>query len=249
MLPPRETQDQTIARASLPDLYLGDQWNDPDVVTGLSLGFIAQPKKHLLMLEVLGFVKQRELVAPKKIKFIIAGMPSPPSSGGEHLLNNLRTMVTRHGLKDDVLILPEFVPFRLLPVLYGAADFTVHICGESNHSSSGSVRQDLSYGMPVLVQHAELTADLPSDTVMFFRNQKDIESMLPLIIKQEDRRRQLSEKARAMARAHSWPGIASKHVRLYEQVSGRPLIEGRWPGVRRAIMHAMGWAGRGRAIA
>jgi glycosyltransferase involved in cell wall biosynthesis len=183
------------------------------------------------------------------VKFIIAGLPQPPNAGGEHLVNDLNTMVKRHGLEGDVLIIPEFVPFKLLPMLYGAADFTFHICGESSHSSSGSVRQDLSYGMPVLVQRAELTADLPSDTVMFFKDEKDIYSMLPLMIKQDDTRRRLRKKAHEMARANSWSNIASRHTQLYERVARRSLIGGRWPNLRRTLIQVMGWGGRGQALA
>jgi glycosyltransferase involved in cell wall biosynthesis len=245
MLPPRGPFDRFVARLAWGDLYGDDGWNDPDVVTALSLGFIAQPKKHLVMLEALGFIKQQNSVAPKRVKLIIAGLPQPANSGGKHLVDDLRTMTKRHGLEDDVLILPEFVPFKLLPMFYGAADFTIHICGESSHSSSGSVRQDLSYGMPVLVQHAELTADIRGDTVMFFKDEKDIHSMLPLMIKQDDTRRRLSAKAHAMARRASWGNTASKHINLYERVSHRILTEGRWPMVRRTLVQMMSWAGRG----
>jgi glycosyltransferase involved in cell wall biosynthesis len=201
------------------------------------------------MLEALGFLKQQGRLQPKKVKFIIAGLPQPPSAGGARLVHTLRSMVTRHGLDGDVLILPEFVPFKLLPLLYGVADFTIHVCGPSSHSSSGSVRQDLSYGMPVLVQRAELTADLPDDTVMFFRNEQDIYSMLPLMIKQDETRRRLRQNAHAMARRFAWSQTAAQHVRLYERVSSQVLKQGRWNALRRAVMHAMNWTGKVQGLA
>ena len=249
MLPPQEPVDSSTARVAFSSLYPGDDWQDPDIVTGLSLGFIARPKKHPVMLEALGFLKQQRRLEPKRIKFIIAGLPQPSNSGGEQLVRTLQGMVSRYGLDGDVLILPEFVPFKLLPLLYGVADFTIHVCGPSSHSSSGSIRQDLSYGMPVLVQRAELTADLPDDTVMFFRNEKDIYSMLPLMIKQDETRRRLNKKAHAMARRFAWSEVAAQHIRLYENTSGQVLKQGRWNALRRAVIHAMNWTGKAQGLA
>jgi glycosyltransferase involved in cell wall biosynthesis len=249
MLPPQEVADPVVARVAFGDLYPGDEWQDQDIVTALSLGFISQSKKHHIMLEAFGFLKQQQRLAPKKLKFIIAGLPQPPSSGGEKLVGDLRTMVKRFDLEEDVLIMPEFVPFKLLPMLYGVADFTVHVCGPSSLSSSGSVRQDLSYGMPALVQRAELTADIPDDTVMFFKDEKDIFAMLPLMVKQDETRRRLRQNAHAMARKYAWPTTAARHIRLYERVSSQALKRGRWNAFRRAVIHAMNWTGKAQALA
>jgi hypothetical protein len=54
MLPPHEGVDGALARVAFSDFYGDKGWSDPNIVTALSLGFIAQPKKHLVMLEAFG---------------------------------------------------------------------------------------------------------------------------------------------------------------------------------------------------
>jgi glycosyltransferase involved in cell wall biosynthesis len=216
MLPPQQKAGRAYSRTSLAIPM------DDSTVVALALGFISRTKKHMFMLQALEAINSRSMCHPKKLFLIIAGMPDP--NGGDELIRLLRQMAKRSGIEDRLLIIPEFIPFDLLPVLYGAADLCVHVRGASQLSSSGSIRQDLSYGMPVITQRSELTEDLPNDAVMFFSGEQGLLSMLPTLVRNGGLRKRLEEHATLMARKHEWRRTAAHHMRFYEDVAQAPMI-------------------------
>lgn len=206
--------------------------------TLLSLGFMTRNKKHVMLSHLIAAIVQRRMIAPKEILLIIAGMPTIDEEGCR-LLNSLKLTIERLKIKDHVRLIPEFIPFEKLPIYYGAADIAVHMCEHSFHSSSGSVRMDLAYGMPVLVQKAELTQDLPPGVVQFFNRPNDLLTQLPVLAKQPARLRAMSAGAHNMAERNSWRKTAAIHTALYRQLAGKDLGD---PGgsVRAAIFHSCG---------
>ena len=235
MLPPQKKSERMASRAMLGIPV------DKDVIVALSLGFISRPKKHMVMLQVLQAVNQKLICHPYKLFLVIAGLPDIRE--GAELLRLLRQAAKTMGIGESLVIIPEFVPFKFLPVVYGAADFTIHVRGTSHASSSGSIRQDLSFGMPALVQRSELTEDLPNDSVMFFSDESNVISMLPLMATRKDHRTRLSRNATMMARKFEWRRTASRHIGFYEVLLGAPLAR-RKGMIRTAIGQATHWLRR-----
>jgi hypothetical protein len=233
MLPPQKKWDKTTAR-----MVLNIPADADSVVLALALGFISRSKKHMVMLQALQAANDKQLCHPKRLFLLVAGMPDLRE--GDELVRMLQQTADRMRVSDSLLILPEFVPFKLLPALYGAADFTFHVRGTSHLSASGSIRQDLSFGMPVLTQRSQLTDDLPNDTVMFFANDHSMLSLLPSLVKREDHREKLSKNATLMARTFEWRRVASRHVGFYEEMIGGALR--RKQGLfRTAVGQATNW--------
>jgi hypothetical protein len=232
MLPPQPKVDQGVARMmlALPP--------DENVVVALALGFISRSKKHMVMLQALEAANQKQICHPYRLFLLIAGMPDPRE--GDELVRLLRLTADRMKIADSMLIIPEFVPFRMLPILYGASDFTLHVRGTSHLSSSGSIRQDLSFKMPVLTQRSELTDDLPNDTVMFFANDQSMLSLMPALVRRQDKRKTLSDNAALMARTFEWRRIASRHLSFYESIIGFTMGRRRRM-LRTALGQATSW--------
>jgi hypothetical protein len=232
MLPPQEKANKAYARAAL-----GITMSN-DVVVALALGFISRSKKHMVMLQVLEAVIKRQMCAPKQLFLLVAGLPDP--HGGDELVRMLRQFAAQRKIAQNLLVIPEFVPFRYLPIVYGAADFTLHVRGASQISSSGSIRQDMSFGMPVLTQRSDLTEDLPYDAVTFFANEQGLLAVLPKLVRDNAMREKLSREALLMARKFEWRRTAQKHVRFYETVMKRPLTDRR-SVLRTALSQATHW--------
>lgn len=230
MLAPRERAPRSVAED-----WLGLK-PDKNRFTLLSLGFITKNKKHVLLSHILSTIKKRKIVHPINIFLIIAGMP-PLGEDGDSMLNMLRLAVGRFDMQEDVMIIPKFIPFEDLPYYYGAADMCVHFVERSYHSSSGSIRMDLSYGMPVIAQRAELTEDLSPKTVALFRDTSSFISQLRVISSNKKRLREMSSEAKRMAQNNSWDKTAKIHTMLYRKLSGVDFGDeaGR---VRAAIFHS-----------
>lgn len=231
MLPPRERMPKSAAEEKL-----GIK-SDKNRFTLLSLGFMTRNKKHVLLSQIISSANKRAMMHPKKLFLIIAGMPIPDEDG-EALFNILRFAIKKFGAEKDVLLVPKFIPFDDLPVYYGAADMCVHFVDRSYHSSSGSIRMDLSYGMPVMAQMAELTQDLSPNTVSLFRNEDDFMTQLRVIASNKGRLKRMSSEAVTMAKNNSWGITASLHNMLYKKLAGSDFgddISGR---VRAAIFHS-----------
>jgi hypothetical protein len=232
MLPPQKKWEKATARAAL-CLPL-----EEDVVVALALGFISRSKRHMVMLQALQAANDKQLCHPKRLVLVIAGMPDLRE--GDELVRLLEQTAKNMKMRDSLVILPEFIPFKLLPALYGAADFTFHVRGTSHLSSSGSIRQDLSFGMPVLTQRSELTDDLPNDTVMFFANDHSMLALLPSLVKREDHRQKLTKNATLLARTFEWRRVASRHVSFYEVMMGGAIRRKR-SLFRTAVGQATNW--------
>jgi glycosyltransferase involved in cell wall biosynthesis len=214
--------------------------NNKNLFVILVLGFIAHYKKHVVLLQLLEAIRQKGMVAPTKVFILIAGMPQPQGKVGEILVGSLKAAAQRKGLSDSIMIVPGFVPFDELPVFYGAADMTLHAYAAKYHSSSGSIRTDLSYGMPVMAQYSLITQDLPKDTVMLFNKEGDALNKLFIMITKRDRRQGMAERAIQMAKRHAWPNTALTHIKLYESLTGYSLRN----NIRISLLPTNPFAGR-----
>jgi len=189
--------------------------SDKDRLTVLSMGFLVRNKRHASLLQLLSTIIDRKMLVPKKLLLIIAGMPTPDNEGVQ-LLNQIKLAIKSYGLESNVKLVPEFIPFSRLPVFYGASDVSVRLCEKTFYSSSGGVRMDLSHGMPVAAQYAELTEDLPPHAIKRMHADVELLSFLPTVARNPEPLKKMAKAANAFAREHSWEKIAKRHQRLYE---------------------------------
>lgn len=208
----------------------------PRIFRMLSMGFISSVKRHMAMLQVAGAIISRDLVAPKKLELVVVGKPTHSS---QNLVGMLRKAAVSMGIQENIHVVDEFIPFSRLPFYYGAADLGIHMVASAHHSSSGSIRTDLSHGLPVIATRSEITADLckgvllvGSTAEMMFRIQR--------LAKQQSILSNMRKQALDFSRRHSWNNIAMTHIRLYEELSGESLFDRR-KGVRSALFHSSRW--------
>lgn len=190
-----------------------------DRFTLLSLGFMSSNKNHSQLLQLFDVIVKRQLIAPKRPHLIIAGIPTFDAYG-KSILDSIRNMIESLKIGDNVSIFPEFIPFERMPAFYGASDLSVHLCGKTYHSSSGSIRMDLAHGIPVLAQRAELTEDLPEDVVQHFSRGDELIMLVQMLAKDPDRLRRMSERSYEMAKKNSWDVVAALHRSVYSKLFG-----------------------------
>jgi len=211
---------------------------DPNRFTFLSLGFMSSNKRHAQLIQLFGAMVKMEYISPKSPYLIIAGMPTLDSHG-EAILKSINMLVDSMNIRKHVSVFPEFVSFDRMPTFYGAADLSVHMCGQSYHSSSGSVRMDLAYGMPVLVQKAELTQDLPPGTVQFFSGDSDLLAFARVLSRDPKRLQEMSGRAHEMTSKNSWRAVSMTHKSLYRKLIG-PSMDETGEHYRAAVFHSCG---------
>jgi len=217
MMPPRSVVPRAEAEKAL------GLNSEKKRFTLLSVGFISINKRHPLLINmvpsIISALKSASIASQiphREFNLIIAGSdPIVRGACKSALFNSIEFTIAQMKLRNQIRIFDEFVPFERLPVFYGAADACVHMCGGSQHSSSGSVRMDLTHGMPVFVQRAELTQDLPANVVGFFDQDRDLIPLLKNAYTDNSILERMSIGATEMSRRHSWSEVAIMHVGAY----------------------------------
>jgi len=202
----------------------------------LSLGFISQEKRHMAILQLLAELVGKEATAPKQLELIIAGKSSQQ---GRNMVGLLKKTAAGYGLAPRVVVIDRFVPFDRLPYYYGAADLGVHMVTSAHHSASGSIRTDLSHGLPVIALRSPMTGGLSGGVVQVGSTDELIVRLIRLTRQPEELRR-LQLAAVKFASKNNWGGIALRHIRIYEELAGHALLDRR-DGVRSALFHTSPW--------
>lgn len=202
----------------------------------LSMGFVSNAKRHMAMLQVAMALVTRDQLAPKKLELVIAGQPV---SGSGDLPALIRKASKSMGIERSVRVVEEFVPFENLPYYYGAADMAIHMVEPANLSASGSMRTDLSHGLPIIATKSWMTLDL-SLGVIKVGSMDEMMTRLVQVARNPGLLRTLREQAEVFAEQNSWSNIAARHLSLYENVCKQTLFD-RSQGVRAALFHSSPW--------
>lgn len=202
----------------------------------LSMGFISNAKRHMAMVQVVMALASKNLLSPKKLELVIVGQCV---SGSEYIPRLIRKSAASMGVDRNVRVIKEFVPFDQLPYYYGAADMAIHMVDPINFSASGSMRTDLSHGLPILTTKSGMTLDLSLGVIKV----GSIDEMMTCLINVANNEKELnvlSEAAFVFAEENSWVNIASKHLSVYERICKKELFDRR-QGVRAALFHSSPW--------
>ena len=202
----------------------------------LSFGFIAGAKRHMAMIQVVGAIVSRQMMAPRKLELVIAGRPMDDAKG---ILSMMKKSVSSMNIEHNVRFDAEFVPFERLPYYYGASDMAIHMVDPLNHSASGSMRTDLSHGLPIIATRSGMTMDLDGG-VYKVGGTDEMMTSLCRIAKSNDILSVLRQQAVEFTRRNRWSVVAQRHIMLYERLSGVSLMDKR-EGIRSALFHSSPW--------
>lgn len=115
----------------------------------------------------------------------------------------------------------HFLGFRTdLPKIMRAAD--VFVFPSRYESFSLVLLEAMASGLPVITARTVGAAELVGDAGVVLENPNDVQGLASSIrelIANEDMRRCMGVKARAVAEQHSWERMASEYVRLYEEMA------------------------------
>lgn len=202
----------------------------------LSMGFISSAKRHMAMLQVVMALATRNQVAPKKVELVIVGQAV---AGSEHLPGLIRKASRAMGIDKNVRVIEEFVPFERLPYYYGSSDMAIHMVDPSHLSASGSMRTDLSHGVPVVATKSGMTLDL-SRGVLKVGSTDEMMTRLSCVAKTPKVLKDLREGAECFAEKNSWINVAERHISVYEKTCKKTLFDRR-QGVRSVLFHSSPW--------
>ena len=113
-----------------------------------------------------------------------------------------------------------YVEDERLPTVYGAMSIVVY---PSRYiSESGALLMALSHGKAVIASNLPPTREKAMlGALMTFKSVEDLRRKIRRLLKDEALRRGLEEDAKAYAESVSWPKVAEKHLRLYEEILNR----------------------------
>lgn len=202
----------------------------------LSMGFVANSKRHMAMLQVMAAIVSHDMLAPRKLELVIAGRTASDSGDLEALL---KRGVRSFNLEKNVHFFNKFIPFDQLKYYYGSADMAVHMTKPSYWAASGSMRTDLSYGLPILALESKMNADLKPGVLKIGSTDEMITRLCQLSI---DNKKLLTlrKQAKSYAENYRWATVAAQHLSLYQTLCGERLIDQR-QGVRSALFHSSPW--------
>lgn len=202
----------------------------------LSMGFISNAKRHMAMLQVAMTIIKHERIVPRKLELVIAGRAANESRGLPTLLKKAAISME---IEKDVAIIDKFIPFEQLRDYYSCADMTIHMVQPSYLAASGSMRTDLSHGMPIIALQSNMTFDMNAG-VLKVGSPAEMITRLVQLSKDGDKLRIMRRQAETFAKKHSWSKVAAQHLALYEKLSGERLRDRR-QGVRSALFHSSPW--------
>jgi glycosyltransferase involved in cell wall biosynthesis len=230
MLPPIKRHHRALSCSKI------NANSDKNIFRLLSMGFISSTKRYMTMLQAVMALVTRDLLAPKRAELLITGQAP---LGSEHLVELLRRSSHSMGISNNVRVVEGFVPFEFLPYYYSASDMAIHTVRSEHMSASGSMRTDLSHGLPIVATKSGMTEDL-SRGVLKVDGLGGLISRLVYVSKNAHVLKRLQQEAREFSRENSWINVAEKHLSFYERV-GQEVIFDRSQGVRAALFHSSPW--------
>jgi glycosyltransferase involved in cell wall biosynthesis len=113
-----------------------------------------------------------------------------------------------------------YVPDEQLATAYGAMDILVYPSRFA--TESGALLTALSHGKAVIASNLPPFKEKEKlGALMTFKGVEDLKRKIKRLLKDEALRHRLEEGAKAYAESVSWPKVAEKHLRLYEEILNR----------------------------
>lgn len=203
----------------------------------LSMGFISNNKRHMAMLQIVGAIVSHERLAPKTLELVIGGQAADDAKGLVGLLKkNARSLE----IEKNVHVIDKFIPFDQLPYYYGSADMAIHMTQPSHLAASGSMRTDLSHGLPIIALQSNMTFDVGRSVLKVGSPAEMMTRLYQVSRDHDDTLKVMRDQTRSFTKQHRWSKIAAEHLALYEKVCGETLRDQR-DGVRSALFHSSPW--------
>ena len=202
----------------------------------LSMGFISNPKRHMVMLQIAMTIVKHERLAPREFELVIAGQPADDAKALPELL---KKAARSFDIEKNVHIFSKFIPFEQFKYYYGSADMAVHMVKPSYLAASGSMRTDLSHAMPIIAMQGNMTLDLNGGVLKVGSTDEMITRLFQLS-RDNKTLSLLRKQAEHFARDHNWSIVATQHLKLYENLCGKAIMNRR-QGVRSALFHSSPW--------
>jgi glycosyltransferase involved in cell wall biosynthesis len=128
----------------------------------------------------------------------------------------VRDEIDRLGLRDNVLLMTEYVPDETVRTILRAADVIALPYGETEESSSASLRFLLPLERPVVITDRPLFADCREWTLVVDPNEpQGIEEALRRVLADPELHNALATRAGDGARRFRWPRVIADHREIY----------------------------------
>jgi glycosyltransferase involved in cell wall biosynthesis len=163
-------------------------------------------------------IKAASLLKGRDFRIVIAGAPFDYGEA------ELRAMLIRHGVTEEVLLRLGYVPDEQVPLYYSCCDAVVFPYAKSYVGGSGPLTKGAcSYGKPVIASNvSEMGRIVQNEGFGLLAEPENAVSlsqrMGEFLALSEQQRALLSQNAAAAAREHSWDAVAGKLIDFIEEV-------------------------------
>jgi glycosyltransferase involved in cell wall biosynthesis len=179
-----------------------------------AFGFLLPHKGTLELLEA---VRRLRADHPGlKAVMLCARHPAPSSPPYEE---ECRRFIRRHGLDDDVLLVTDFLDDATARGILRACDAIVLPYLETEESSSATLRFVLSAERPIVATDLAIFADAKDALYLVPPANPDaVVAGVDRVLRDDQLRTELAERAAAARRRFDWHTLADRHVDIYWEV-------------------------------
>ena len=180
-----------------------------------AFGFINPFKGLDLLLDVLKEIREEV----KDVYLFIAGGLAPTATEKDRkYVQNLKEMVDKNNLADNVIFPNAFIPNEELPYALGATDVVLFTHYHEDRSASGSIHLAIGAKKPVIayrVPKFEVVKNISDELLILPDNISGIAQTVIRLFTEKEFEQYVLERTDQYRIATSWPVTVRKHLRLY----------------------------------
>jgi len=183
----------------------------------LMFGFVKRHKCVHITLEALRLIRERV----KDVYLFIAGGVAPTASEKDKgYAAYVEERIKELGLQENVIYPNRFFPNEDVPYLFGAVDIVLFPYYEEDRSASGSFHLAVGAKRPVIASRIpkfEELRDICDELLVLPYNPSGIAKIALRLFEEPGFARYVLRQTDRFRQITSWPAVARKHLRLYEQ--------------------------------
>ncbi len=180
-----------------------------------AFGFINTFKGLDVLLDVLREIREE---VKDVYLFIAGGLPPTATEKNRRYFQNLKEVVGKNNLTDNVIFSNTFIPNEDLPYVFGATDVVLFPHFHEDRSASGSIHLAIGAKKPVIAYRApkfEVVKNISDELLILPGNISGFAQTAIRLFTDREFEQYILERTDQYRMKTSWPVTVRKHMRLY----------------------------------
>ncbi|MCU7549263.1 glycosyltransferase [Chitinophagaceae bacterium LB-8] len=161
--------------------------------------------------------------------YIVLGQTHPNlwEQEGEKYRDFLQELIDNNGLQDNVLLINEYVPTRMLMEYLALTDIYLFTSKDPNQAVSGTFLYAMSAGCPVISNSFVLAKEMLDEKtgiILTTGQEHELAEHAIRILEYPQLKEEMSKNAFLKMRNTTWEKVGQKHVNLFHNVLGIPVF-------------------------